>query len=291
MIRIFFALAALFIIVSDSFAADRMPQTTCTYELTGALSSSRLGIGVLVRDSKGEMQLGVSPYAGSIHDNIVYELLDRTEVDEIVWMGEVRYTKLDHRVELHEANETSGFYSRHANSALSRGGRQVAVRNSVQHLYDFAQSQNFHAYSYESGKNFRLAEELRDVRGDVRHSIGNSLAVLRSATSLMTNTRMPFERKDFALQSLKGASSSHLRLVSWLIDNLIEDERISAQDIEPLRKHVRALLNPNFKSEDFLNIDSESLCALVDRVAAYTVPGKYQAKIEIFRLGPSAPRR
>lgn len=268
-----------------------MPQTTCTFELTGALSSSRLGIGVLVRDANGEMRLGVSPYAGSLHDTIVYELLDKTDVDEIVWMGEVRYTKLDHRVELHEANETSGFYSRHAHSTLSRGDRRVAINNSVQHLYDFAENQNFHAYSYESGKNFRLAEELREVRGDIRHSIGNSLAVLRSATTLMTKESVPLERKGPVLETLKGAGSSHLRLINWLIDNLVQDERIVADEIEPLRKHVRALLNPEFKSEEFLNIDSASLCALIDRVAAYTVPGKYQAKIEIFRLDRRAPGR
>lgn len=265
-------------------ASSTFSPLACNGLLT-ATPISKLGIGVLARDSSGDLVLGVSPYAGSLHDNIVYALLDKSNVVEIVWMGEVRYSKINEMVELHEANETSGFYSRHVDSPLLLGDRTVPVANCADNLPHCVRSEKFQSYPYKNGENLRLAEELREVRGDVRHSIGNSLNIVSSVARILTSPSYTFERKTSATATLKTTDASHLRLVGWLLQNLVDDDRITAEEIQALRDFVLKLSTTNWTVGSFANINPEVIQNQVQRVAAFTVPGKTDSSVEIFRLG------
>ncbi len=278
--------ALLFLLTLMTGLQSRASTTFAPLTCDGFLNApvSKLGIGVLARDSSGNLLLGVSPYAGSLHDNIVYELLDTSNASEIVWMGEVRYSKINEIVELHEANETSGFYSRHSQAPLIIGDRTIPIANCVTNLPSCARSQNFQGYSFQSGEHFRLAEELKEVKGDVRHSIGNSLNIVSSVARIITSPFYSIERKTMATANLKTSDASHLRLVSWLLKNLTEDARIDAKEIRELQEFVAKLLVPDWTVETFKDINAEVIQNQVQRVAAFTVPGKTGKSVEIYRL-------
>lgn len=269
-------LPLLFLMPKMGFAAESCWRTLLP------VPAARLGIGVLVEDQGGRHWLGVSSYAGSNHRNIVQRFAERGDLKRVLWLGELRYATVQGLPEVVEANETSGYY-REIRDGLIWQGHAVEVRNSVNALPLKVRSADFQGYAFDPA-NQRLAKELQGIAGDVRHSVGNSLQVLVSASHLMKSERKTLSLRQSFLDHFVLSGQSHLALVNWLVLNLFEEGRINEDELAPIFQLNSKFNKPHPRVEDFADVDSARLDSVVRHLSQMISPSQTEAVVNLFEI-------
>lgn len=281
-------LAAVVVTLFAPFAfANELPINpvvhTCLSDLRSGDPSFRLGIGVLAEGTDGSLVLGMSPYAGSVHSAIVDSLAASIEIKQILWMGENRRLIVDGKPVFSEANETSGYYAIIRDTGIEVGTRTVPVQNSYKNIPLSNRTVDFTGHVFDE-KKMRLAKELQDVQGDVRHSIGNSLQVLSSVTQLIKSPRATFDSKTEVLNLIRGKHSADLILVRWLILNLFEEERIEATDMEVMMALINAYTRPMPVLAEIEVTDLEALAVVMGKISRMINPNLDGIRVDLYKL-------
>lgn len=285
MIRVLFSIFALIFLAPGAIASNRsgpFPGANCHADLLTD-QQSRLGIGVLVEVQNGIKHLAVSPYAGSLHSAILHRLDRRLPIKRILWMGELRFRVEAGLPVLVEANETSGHFKDLRQSGFEARGRKVPVHNSVENLPSSVRSTEFKGYAFDV-RNMRLAPELQKVQADVRHSIGTSLQAVATITIILAMNFTKPEEKQILLQEFHKNRKEDLILVNWLIQNLIDDQRLSNAESTFLLTLLSAFNRDLPLVEEIAATDLSTLDEVMQKLTAIVNPDPAEAKVEFFRL-------
>lgn len=226
-----FALVAAFAL---SFQAHAIPSGMfCQTQL---LARSGLGIGAIVR-SQRKIYLGLAPYAGALHSNLITVMNNKHAIDSILWMGEVRYTIEKGIPKLLEANETSGYYYELSQQVDPKvGKRSVQVFNTLFNIPRSLRAETFKAFPFDPG-NLRLVPELNGLKS-VRHDITAALQTIMTFTALMQIPNYNDDDRAKIYGDLMAKYSNDLVLAKWYVHHLVESHRVSSDGT----RHVSLLL-------------------------------------------------
>ncbi len=195
-----------------------------------SFQGSRLGIGVLGKDRNGQFILGISPYAGSQHRIIFHRLIHDFSLRQIVWMGELRYSIASGKPYISEANETSGYFKEIIDNGI-QSDSPVEVYNDVRELPEVLRSTYFSSSRFSEVGQARLARELQNIKGDVRHGLGNALQIMQSISRLAESDTIGPERKVEILEKALSENKDQIELIRWFTKTLLEENRLKAEDV------------------------------------------------------------
>lgn len=198
-------------------------------------SHRRLGIGVLVADQQGVKHLAVGPYTGNSHERLLDELRGRSSVREVLWTGELRYQTQGDRIQILEANETSGDLTAHLPAAV------------------FAPE--FHEVSKSHGP---LGPEASlSQMEDVRHEAATALASLQSVIATLQRKKLGAKRKYKLLADFRAEKLGILDRLNWVFDDLWSQSRLDMDRIELVNsvRHELASPMPTLKELTAINAD------------------------------------
>lgn len=240
----------------------------------------RVGIGVLGRTAAGHLYLGTSPYAGSLHKHIIDVLLERYPIDEILWMGEIRYKTRGTSFKIVEANETSGFYSQGVEEHLEY---PVTVSNSVTHIPAKVLAKNCILWEFDPNHQ-RLISEIEGM-ADVRHDINNTLAKLHAPISQMFSARTTDDDKVRFLALAQPELKNTVSLMRWLILHLVEEHRLRvARELGAVLRYLSLLSKPTAKPADFARLDRPRLEEELEKLTRLLNPDESDMPVEIRSL-------
>jgi hypothetical protein len=237
----------------------------------------RLGIGVLTINEDGERDLGISPYAGSLHYHIVDRLV-AAGANKGLWLGEMRYEKSGDKIQIFEANETSGYYE-----TASKGGLPLLIPmvNSVENLPTSSRALNFKGYAFRPEK-LRLENELERL-GDVRHSMNNTLSVISAPAYLLFSKRSTEETKKEIVEKFRETAMEHLILIRWILLNLIEDQRLDYASLSQILPFL-AVFEGRLPITAIDSIDPVLLHQELNQVSRLLNPSRSEMRVDILRL-------
>ncbi len=256
---------------------------TCVADLRSGDPAFRLAIGVLAETTDGSLILGTSPYAGSVHSAIAAAIIANTEVKQILWMGEGRLVIANGKPLFSEVNETSGYYADTRFVGIKVGERSISVLNSVEVIPLANRAENFKGHKYDA-KNKRLAKELQNIPGDVRHTIGNSLQVVSSIAKLVNSKRSSTAEKYAMASSLRVRNAADLTLVRWLVLNLYEESRIEEADAITMNSLLTALSRHLPVIAELEAIDLEALDLVMQKLSRIINPNLGGMRVDLYKL-------
>jgi hypothetical protein len=212
----------------------------------------RLGIGALVVDDQGIQPLGVGPYSGIDHQYLFDFMAANLIITKILWLGELRYIKIDDSILIIDANKTSGVYANHLKNkknelptSLTQDGNSIIVENDVNQVPLSLRAIEFVAIPYDP-KNKRiepLLNELKNLRHDVQQSIISVMGLFR----VLGSAERSAEEKKALLQYVE---KTHFKTLRWLIDYMLEEKLIKSKDILQFSALIGRLMSSDFKIEE-----------------------------------------
>lgn len=207
----------------------------------------RLGIGVYAEVVNGDFVLGISPYSGALHQIVVNRLRQAVPLKKILWMGELRYDSDGRIPQIIEANETSGFYHEisQARWQVLPDYRSISIENDVRNLPDVLLKKYFAGKRFEIAGDARLARELRNVKGDIRHGIGNSIQLVRSLAKALHRPVFTMEQKIEFLYGVISRPTGDVALVRWMIADLLHERRVRFSEVDVALEFLTLLTEPN----------------------------------------------
>lgn len=206
----------------------------------------RLGIGVYAETKTGDFMMGISPYSGALHQELVVRMNDQAPLQKILWMGELRYDSTGPHPQIISANETSGYFHELKAAVDSHKPMAIQIENDVRNLPEILLNKYFSGRRFENSGETRLARELRNVDGNIRHGIGNSLQIMQSLLQALHRENFSIEQKIQILTDVASRQTGDVGLVRWVIHDLLNERRIRIQDIDVALEFVDLVFEPNF---------------------------------------------
>lgn len=215
----------------------------------------RLGIGVLGRTLFGFPVLGVGPYVGVHHHDLIQIMSDRHFVVRLEWLGELRYAIDKGKPVIYEVNETSGHFM--------DGGSTIPMENNARSIPERWRANRFRANSYDDTRP-HLDQTLNAVTGNVRHEILNTLTKLGSFLKIMGSPTFSISRKAGFIRHMRYEEYQSIQMMRWILHNLIQERAVSPLEVRELSQFLKDIYrrdltadldDENYRAELFKEIE------------------------------------
>lgn len=239
------------------------------------LQQARLGIGALGMDRGGHKILAMGPYLGCYHRNLVWELVKRYRVEEILWLGEARYVvRVSGRPVVFEANETSGLFGQSEDYI-------VPLKNAVESIPREWRAVSFRGHHWDESSPEHLDPRLALFQGNARHDILNALSTLQGGVALLQRAVNKPETVAKIWSHLSD-ENERLRMLFWVIATLKADQLLGRNDAGEVIAAANALSQPWPSLTRITTIDAGQLQREIDQLSRI-VRGRDCSKIYFFK--------
>lgn len=244
---------------------------------------SQYGVGVLVEDIHGKKHLALTYFAGSLHTFLLQRLHRNVEIRSLLWMGEMRYRRdKDNKIQIIQANETSGYFKELREKGLKLGGRDIIISNNSRALPMSVRAPDFEPIEYNP-----LTEHLATPASqltkdpDIRHEIGNILALFTSGTRNLLHHSS--DAAEITVRHLRQEQNKPIKTLLRLIESVVHDSRLRPSDVENLVHYLHALENPLVTWQMIIAMPLEQIAAELKKVNDL-ISGPANLEIEIISL-------
>lgn len=260
----------------------------CAYWLdVGQVPEDRalVGIGVLVRTLDQRLYMGTSPYVGSLHEAVIDRLAGELEVEAILWMGEIKFQKLENQIKVFRANETSGLFSNLQERKPKLAGREISIENSVRNIPKSIRAPNFVGIQFKSDRQ-RLLPGLYSHTQNPRHDLGNAIQILRSTIDLLLSHPHPREQRE--IMALAGNEpTAPLRVAKWVLENVFPHPKaqyFAFSEFSQLQVLTNAVLRRNLELARRTLQNEDQIRTELEELNRRLFPQRYAVPIQIIPI-------